>query len=79
MMARPKDREFGTLGKITSTKDREGCVGVALLSIPLFKFWKSGHYQGSYGLFATGPKGPKNEIQKIANARGVAKLAIFNT
>ncbi len=38
MMARPKDREFGTLGNITSTKDREGCVGVALLGIPLFKF-----------------------------------------
>ena len=38
MMARPKDRDFGTLGMIASSKDREDSVGIYFLSIPLFKF-----------------------------------------
>ncbi len=32
MMARPKDREFGTLGKIASTRDREGSVGMVFFA-----------------------------------------------
>ncbi len=38
IMARPKHREFGALGMIAGTKDREGIVAITVLSIPLFIF-----------------------------------------
>ena len=37
-IARPKDREFLSLGMMAGTKDHEDSVAVTLLSIPLFKF-----------------------------------------
>ena len=84
VIARPKDREFMPLDMMTGTKDHENSVAVTLLSILLFKFWKSDQNWGSYAHFLSSRFTPwiplqDSVVQKIATTREVTKLAIFST